>query len=73
MYMDLSYSKGQRIKSLNIIVSIIQNRIPGRTFISTSEYNVIKSTRDVCQCWLARSDIITLFTLQSVSRAYPSD
>lgn len=27
MYMDLSYSKGQRIKSLNIIVSIIQNRI----------------------------------------------
>lgn len=27
MYMDLSYSKGQRIKSLNIIVSIIQNII----------------------------------------------
>lgn len=25
--MDLSYSKGQRIKSLNIIVSIIQNII----------------------------------------------
>lgn len=76
MYIDLSYSKGQRIKSLNIIVSIIQNRIE-HLFLLQSIMLLKVPEMYVDAGWQDLTSLlyysITLLLLQSVSRAYPSD